>query len=118
MRAGQLDRLITFERPVFTGEDSEYGVQPTGEWENAFPELPRIPAQVMDDLPSKSEAVLGGFTLADRPARVRVRYMRGIDSTMRVVVHEEEDEIYQITGGPAEIGRREWTELTVKAFTT
>lgn len=118
MRAGQLDRLITFERPMFTDEDSDYGVQPTGEWENAFPELPRIPAQVMDDLPSKSEVVLGGFTLAGRPARVRVRYMRGISSDMRVVVHGEDDVVYQITGGPAEIGRREWTEITVKAFTT
>lgn len=116
MRGGQLDRRITIQRqqPV---DDPIYGPQPPGPndpWLNFSP--PRIPAQVQDDLPSKNERIDGAVQVQERPARVRIRYMRGITPDMRIVLHEETDTIFQIVGGPAEIGRREWTEFTVKAF--
>lgn len=114
MRAGQLDRLITFQRRKVV--DGEYGPQETNEWEPVF--IPRIPAQVWDMLPSNSESVQDGLRVAARPARVRLRYLRGITPDMRVVVHNEVDEVYQISGGPAEIGRREWTELTITGYST
>ena len=113
MRGGILDRRITIQRPGAV-VDSEYGPQTAG-WENV---AARVPAQVWDDLPSKSEDVQGGLRVADRPARVRIRYMRGLTSDMRIVVHNEVDEIYQISGGPAEIGRREWTELTIRGYSS
>lgn len=113
MRAGDLDRRVTFQRPVAVA-DPLYGPQPGG-WEDV---ATRVPAQVRDDLPSKSESVDGGLALANRPARLRIRYMRGLSSDMRVIVHGETDEVFQILGGPAEIGRREWIEFTIKAFTT
>jgi head-tail adaptor len=113
MRGGQLDRRITIQRPGQV--DGDYGPQPTGEWEDW---KARLPAQVQDDLPSQSETVQNGLRLADRPARVRIRYLRGITADMRIVVHNEQDDIYQVTSTPAEIGRREWTEFTVKAYTT
>lgn len=113
MRAGELDRRITIQRPV-TREDPLYGPQPGG-WEN-FAE--RVPARVRDVLPSNAEAIQGGLASAARPAQVRIRYMRGISTDMRVIVHREVDELYQIKGGPAEIGRGEWTEFTIEAYTT
>lgn len=113
MKAGDLDRRITIRRPVVL-EDPLYGPQPGG-WEIV---AERVPAQVRDDLPSKSETVEGGLAIGSRPARVRIRYMRGLSSDMQVIVHNEVDELFQIVGGPAEIGRREWVEFTIKAFTT
>lgn len=113
MRGGQLDRRITIQRPAVV-EDELYGPQPGG-WEDV---AARVPAQVWDDLPSKSESVTGGLRMADRPARVRIRYIRGLSSDMRIVVHNEVDEVFQISGGPAEIGRREWTEFTIRAYSS
>lgn len=112
MRAGELDRRITIERPTFV--DGEYGEQP-GPWEVV---AARVPAQKYDTLPSKSETVTDGLKQAVRPARLRIRYMRGLSSDMRVIVHDETDALYQISGGPAEIGRREWTEMTITAYST
>jgi head-tail adaptor len=112
MRGGQLDRRITIERPT-TVDDPLYGPQPGG-WE-VFG-VARMPARVMDDLPSKSESTTEGLRLAERPARVRIRYLVGITSDMRVTLHDVVDTVFQISGGPAELGRHEWTEFTVKAY--
>lgn len=117
MRGGQLDRRITIQRPT-TLEDPVYGPQPGG-WAIV---AARVPAQVFDDLPSKSERTEEGLRLGERPARVRIRYMRGITSDMKITLHEgvdaADDVEFQISGGPAEIGRREWTEFTVKAYSS
>lgn len=113
MRAGQMDRRITIQRPVVL--EGDYGPQPTGDWEDVFS---RLPAQVQDDLPSKSETVQNGLRLSARPARVRMRYMRGITPDMRVIVHNEVDDIYQIDSDLAEIGRREWIEFTIRGYST
>ena len=113
MRAGQLDRRLTIERQDLT-DDPLYGPQPGG-WVAV---AERVPAQKWDDLPSGTEATAGGLRLSHRPARVRIRYMRGITSDMRVIMHEETDEAYEITSTPAEIGRREWLEFTIRAYST
>jgi head-tail adaptor len=115
MRAGILYRRITIQRPV-TVVDTEYGPQDGG-WQDV---VSRLPAQVLDVLPSQAESNENGLRVADRPARVRIRYLRGLTSDMRVIVHREPDldEVYEISGGPAEIGRREWTEITIKAYSS
>lgn len=117
MKAGDLDRRVTIQRPG-TVDDPEYGPQPGG-WEDV---AARVPAQKRDELPSRSESVEGGLAMAGRPARLRIRYMAGLSSDMRIVLHNgddpAQDEFFQITGGPAEIGRREWIEFTIKAFST
>lgn len=115
MRSGVLDRRITILGPT-TIEDAEYGPQP-GEF------LPiargeRIPAQRQDELPSNSESVGNGLRMAYKPARLRIRYRPDITSDMRIVMHDEGDKLYEISGGPAEIGRREWTELTIREYST
>lgn len=112
MRAGQLDRRITIERPAMV--DGEYGPQPGG-WATF---AARIPAQVLDTLPSKSESVQQGLKMAARPSRVRIRYLAGVTSDMRIVVHGPTDRTCEITAGPAEIGRREWLEFVVTEFSS
>lgn len=115
--AGQLDRRISIERKS-VAQDANYGTEsPT--WV-VFAR--RIAAQVQDILPSKSESVQQGIRIATRPARVRIRYMGGITSDMRVVVHSKRpstsDRTLQIVGGPAELGRREGIELVCEEFST
>lgn len=113
MRGSQLDDRITIERPTQV-EVPGYGMQP-GPWAVL---VARIPAQVLDALPSKSESVRDGLATATRPARVRIRYMRGLSSDMRVILHGETDEVFSIVGGPAELGRRRWIEMTLEAYSS
>lgn len=111
MTPGPLDRRITIQQKTVT-QDPDYGTEVTS-W-TTF--ASRIAAQVKDALPSKSESVQQGIRVATRPARVRIRYRSGITSDMRVVVHGATDRTMQIVGGPAEIGRREWTELVCEEY--
>lgn len=113
MRAGELDRRITLLKPT-TVDDPTYGPQPGPD--TVFAE--RIPARKWDDLPGNSEAVAGGLRLSGRPARIRIRYMRNVTSDMRVVLHDDVDRVYEMTSEPAEIGRKEWLEFTIKAFSS
>ena len=112
MTPGQLDRRITIQQKTVT-QDSDYGTEAIT-W-STF--ASRISAQVQDVLPSKSESVQQGMRVANRPARVRIRYRTGITSDMRIVVHGTADRTMQITGGPAEIGRHEWIEMTCEEYT-
>lgn len=113
MNAGQLDRRITIESKV-TRVDPDYGTE-TVAWETF---AGRISAQVQDVLPSKSESAADGLVIATRPARVRIRYMSGITSDMRLIVHGATDRLMQIVAGPAELGRREGIELVATEYST
>lgn len=113
MRGADLDRRVSLQRQRMV--DNGYGLQPVDEWDVIFA---RLPAQVQDTLPSKSEQVRNGARVADRTARVRMRFMRGVDSAMRVIVHNDIDEVYQISSPPVEIGRREWIEFIITEYTT
>lgn len=117
MQAGDLDTRVTLQRPV-TVVDPDYGAQPAG-WETY---AARVPAQVRDNLPSKTEGLQGGMVQATLPARVRMRYARSmtkdITPDMRVIVHGDSDDFYQITSPVSVIGRREWIEFTIEAYTT
>lgn len=112
MKGGDLDRRITIQRPATI--NTEWGPQ-DGAWEDV---AARLPARVWDNRPSQSESVQGGLRLAKRPATVRIRYMRGLSSDMRVIVHDEEDRICEMTSEPAEIGRRESIEFTIQDFSS
>ena len=113
MRAGQLDQRITLERKTVT-QDPDYGTEVVT-W-TVF--ASRIAAQVQDVLPSRAETAGQGIALATQPARIRIRYLAGITSDMRVVVHGATDRLMQITAGPAELGRRERTEFMVAHYST
>ena len=110
-----MDRRITILAPTVI-DDLEYGPQP-GEFAPIF-RGERIPAQRQDELPSNSESVTNGLRMSYKPARLRIRYRPDITSDMRIVMHDENDKLYEISGGPAEIGRREWTELTIREYSS
>jgi head-tail adaptor len=111
MRAGTLRNRITIEANVLV-DDPDYGPQP-GTWQ---PIASRIPAEVQDVLPSKSERVTQGIRVATQPARIRIRYRAGITSDMRVIVHGPTDRTMQIVGGPAVLGRREGLEMVCEEY--
>jgi len=113
MNAGQFDRRITLEKKSVV-QDDDYGTKIVT-W---TPFASRIAAQVQDVLPSKSETEQQGIRIATRPARIRIRYRSGVTSDMRVVIHGTTDRTLQIIGGPAEIGRREVTEIMAAEFST
>lgn len=112
-RAGQYDRRLSIEAKSVT-VDPDYGTQ-TVTW-TVF--AARIPAQVQDVLPSKSESAAQGIRIATQPARVRIRYLAGITSDMRLVLHGATDRTMQITAGPAELGRREGLEMMAENYST
>ena len=114
MDAPILDRRITIRRKVVT-KDPDYGSE-VAEWE-VFGE-PRMKAEVRDTLPSRSEQVKQGLRIAAQPSRIRMRYLSGVTSDMRVTIHGETDRECEIIGGPAELGRRKWLEMVVSSFSS
>ena len=109
-----MDRRITLQVQT-TVNHPEYGPQPGG-WIN-FAE--RVHAQKLDALPGNSpaEETKAGLRVATYRSRIRIRYMRGVTADMRVILHGDTDEIYEMTSPPAEIGRREWLEFTIAEYT-
>ena len=115
MRGSQLDRRITILGPT-TIDDPEYGPQP-GPYEPIF-RGERIPARRMDDRPSNTESVSNGLRLSYKPGVLYIRYRPDIRSNMRVVMHDENDKLYEMSSEPAEIGRRKWLEISVREYST
>lgn len=111
MEAGKYRHRITIEQIVAI-VDPDYGPQP-GDWTAV---VTRIAAEIQDVLPSRSERVTQGMQVATRPTRIRFRYMRGITSAMRVIIHDETDRVLQIVGGPAVLGNREDIELICEEY--
>jgi len=74
-----------------------------------------VPAHVQDVLPSKAERFADQIVIANRPARVRIRYRTDLNSSMRVIYG---DRTMEIISGPSEIGRHEWLELVCQEFST
>jgi len=119
----KLNRQVSFEVPTMA-LDATYG-SPTPTWAplvavaGSPPVAEKWWAEVQDALPSRSEAVRQGLTQARNQTRLRMRWRDDITSAMRVTVHGEADVLYQIVGGPAEIGgRKKMLELMLERYTT
>jgi len=111
MRGSDLDARISIQRNDAT-EDPDYGTK-VDNWVDVYA---RVPAQVLDVLPSKAERTAQEVRMQTSPARVRTRYLSGVTADMRLIVHRETDHIMQIVGGPAMIGRREWLEMVCEEY--
>jgi head-tail adaptor len=70
---------------------------------------------VKDVLPSRAERLADSIIIANRPARIRMRYLAGITADMRVIVGNR---TMHIVSGPAEIGRREGIELIAQQYSS
>ena len=106
--ASRLDRLITIERPT---TDTGFRGAGKGSWQK----VADVYAEVEDSLPSRAERLDAGINVAQRPARVRMRYREDITPAMRFVIGAR---VMQIVAGPAEIGRRELIEFMTVEYTS
>jgi head-tail adaptor len=106
MGAGAFDKQITLLKRA-PGRDPLFNT-PDGLW---VPFAKDIFASLVDSLPSRSERLAEGISIASRPARMRIRYREGVTSDMRV---QYGSRILQIVAGPAELGRRDRLEFMVE----
>ena len=112
MNIGPLDRRITFEYPSVTAD--EYGA-PVTTWKT----LATVWANVQDVLPSRSEAVTQQvLSQSKNQTRIRFRYRADVNSAMRIVLRGATDRVFNIVGGPAEIGRHEYMEIMCEVYAT
>ncbi len=112
MQPGRFRHSISVEYPVYE-TDSGYGPRLV-RWDR----LTTCRAEVMDILPSRSEAVQNGLAQARNQSRVRMLARRDITGDMRIIVHGETDTVLQIVAGPAEIERGSGIEFVCERYTT
>lgn len=108
MEAGTLRHRIRIEQPVAGAAFDDAG---SGTWEL----VGEVFAEVQDVLPSRGERQVGGFNMAMRPARVRIRWRTDVTPAMRFKMGSR---IMQIVSGPAELGRREGLEFMVEDYSS
>ena len=111
MNPGPLDRRVAIEYPVTTQDD--YGAPVQG-WSL----LAVVYANVQDVMPSRAESVQQGLAIARNQTRVRFRYRSDVTSAMRITIRGATDRVLAIIGGPAELGRHEYTEVMCEAYTS
>ena len=104
-----LDRRVRIEKPT-GAQDATYGSAVTA-WEHHLWAW----AERRDVLPSRSEQLRQGLVQARQQTRFRIRWRDDITVAMRI---RDGNDYFQIVGGPAEIGRREWIELLCEKTTT
>lgn len=124
MQSGKLDRRATFEKRVVTGQDSAFGTDIV-EWQPVayLPGSPQVAevfwVNLQDVLPSRSESVKQGLAMAKDQIRLRMRWRSDVDSTMRVRVHYDTDQLFQIVAGPVEFGgRKNGLEIMLEKYST
>jgi SPP1 family predicted phage head-tail adaptor len=108
----QMNRRIVIEEKTITDSGDGYGGEVT-----AWAEFASVWAEIQDVLPSKSEKQSDVIRTATRPARIRIRYLPGITSDMRITT-DNGTRIMQIIAGPAEIGHRRVIELMAEEYST
>lgn len=108
IRAGRLDRTITFQRQVAADGFDGAG---SGLWVN----VATVQAEIEDILPSRSERMADVVSIASRPARIRIRFRTDLSADMRILYGARKMEIM---AGPAEIGRRAGLEVIAQDYTT
>lgn len=98
--AGSYDRRLRIERPT-TSKDATYGSAVL-----TWTTVATVWANVQEMLPSRGERLAEGINIAERPARVRIRYRSDITSDMRVVDLDRGDRLMRIQTQPVEVGGR------------
>lgn len=111
MNVGPLDQRIAIEQKA-VAQDAMGGESIT------WSPLVTVWANVQDELPSRSEAIGNGIAIAANRTRIRYRYRTDVTSAMRVTIRGAVDRVLQIVGGPAEIGRHEFSEILCEAYST
>ena len=108
MNLGPLDKRCRIERKLVT-QDPDYGTEAI-----TWTLLAVRWCSLVDDKPIQSESVKQGIGINVNRARVQMRYCTDIDSSMRLVIMRPAETVYQIVGGPSEIGNHEGVEFAVE----
>lgn len=124
MEIGPLNRQISIERRTVSVDGS------TGEETVSWASIAYLPgspaiaerfwANVQDVLPSRGEMLAQGVPVGRVITRIRIRWRNDISSDMRVILRGDSDVIYQIIGGPVEVGgfRKRYTEFTAERYSS
>lgn len=122
MNSAKYKHQITIERPSTV--DGEFGPQ-AGPWVplvalSGSPTVgERFWAEMEDVMPSRSEAVKQGLSVARNQTRCRMPWRDDVDSSMRVTWHKDTDLVFQIVAGPADIGgRKEAIEMMLERYSS
>lgn len=113
---------VTIEKPAET-KDATYGSalpdwEPLVMVEGSPEEAERFWAMIRDALPSRQESVRQGLEQAKSQVVCRIRYRSDVTSAMRVTLHLDTNVVYQIIGGPAEVGRKDWIEMVLERYSS
>ena len=108
MRAGRLDRRVTFLTRTIGQDDNG---RPVVTWD---PHV-TVWAEVRDLSLTRGERIAEAINVANRPCRIRIRYRTDITIDMRVTVDGRE---LRLVTMPGEIGRREGLEFVAEELTT
>ncbi len=105
-----LDTRITIKSRSVTNEGT-YGSEVV-----TWPTFATPWAEWKEVAPSNSESVRQGLEVARNQVRVRIRYLAGVDSSMRIARGAV---VYRIVGGPSEVGgRHQYLELMLERYST
>lgn len=104
-----LNRRCRIEYPV-KGKDQVHGSATTTWTLKAV-----LWCNIQDVLPSRSEAIKNGLAVGAKQSRLRIRYRKDLDSSMRVVL---DGVIYQIISDFAELGKKEYAEAMIEKYTS
>lgn len=106
------DEQVSIER-LAVGQDPVYGTS-TEEWVVLHD---HFWANVQDVLPGRSTETTGnGLTTGMTQSRLRIRDADGVDSTMRVVLHDRGNKHMQIVKGPALLDDRVHQEFLLEEY--
>lgn len=106
--AAAYDTPIFIDRPIKT-QDPDFGTDIVT-WQS-ISGTHTIWAFAADQRPSRSEAVEQGLAVATALTTIRIPYRNDVDSSMRVRMRGN---VYNIVGGPAQIGRGRELEMVVE----
>lgn len=110
MDFGKINRRCRFERAVTTTDS--YG-GPVTEWQT----FGVYWCNLMDVSPYREETIRNGIQTTKQRTRLRIRYAPNaltITPAFRVVIMRQTEKIYNIVGGPAEIGDRDGIEFMLE----
>lgn len=109
MNAGEMDRLVTIEKPVVTKAPGTGA--PVKTWVTHCQAWAKVVEQAIS---ATDEKLAQDVHVYGRPAAVTIYWVDGIDATMRV---RDGASIWQIQG-TAMLGRRQGLQLRCTTFTT
>lgn len=75
-------------------------------------------AEMVDKLPARDEAMLGGIALSSVRARLRLRYRTDVDASMRFIIMRPNETVWGIIGGPAMLGNKAQIEFLCERKST